>query len=284
MLPSDQRNSGTSAIDIQTSKTALIIDPATAAIDITRTLDIAGGQGDLDRHLHPLRPVRGLQPDRHGRRPTRFSESALSTLYAAQGLYLIQVPLGKTYVEDETLTIELRVTGTENCVADSLGVKSCDIQPGLSYFLDSSLAPFVYDLSPTKSGNDDFDTTLEVTLPEGHVVGATGMLDEVVDNGDGTATHRFSGTHVTVDAFCASTDFVDATRDTGTVPIRAVVRTENETMSEPALDLVENVLAFHTDRLGSLPYESMAFTEIPPEVEVGGIGWATRGLSEWGQD
>ncbi|MFW5740885.1 MAG: M1 family metallopeptidase, partial [Myxococcota bacterium] len=273
VVPDHLRNSATAPVDIQSSEVTVAIDPNDSGIEVERVLELRAAEATSELALVIYDQFGDLDVTT---RVDGVPVTPTLTPLPAYGMHLIQVPFSEPYEPDDTFTVEVGFSGTANCDVGTLGVTWCGIDPGLVYFLDGSFVPIVVDLSPTQSGVDDFDSALNVVLPQAYRIGATGERIDSTPLGDGTSSTRFEGKHVVSPAFCASTDFVEASRQGAKLPLRALVRSDNEAVLDAGLTLLDDVLDYHSDRLGPLPYESMGFTEIPASVGVGGLGNATH--------
>ncbi len=94
---------------------------------------------------------------------------------------------------------------------------------------------------------------VQVTLPEGWVIGATGEpVGEPQANGDGTVTHAFHAAQVIDFAWGASARFREATREVDGVHLRLLYLPEHQAVVERTLDATEGAFRKYSEWYG--PY------------------------------
>ncbi len=127
----------------------------------------------------------------------------------------------------------------------------------------------------------DFGTyEVNVTLPEGWVVGATGeAVEEPSLNETGTETHSFRAEHVIDFAWAASPHFGVKTRDVDGVTLRVVYAPERKRVVPRVLDATEGALRLYSEWYG--PYGQGLYSQLtvilpPPDASgAGGMEYPT---------
>jgi len=129
---------------------------------------------------------------------------------------------------------------------------------------------------------------VDITVPRGHIVGATGICYATVDNSDSTTTHRFHAEDVHDFAWTASSDFIVLNGKSQDVEIRALIQKDHASMGARYLKAAEIAVAWFQDQYGDYPYPNL--TVVDPRRGASGAGgmeyptlitaWGAYGLPE----
>ncbi|MDJ0840826.1 MAG: M1 family metallopeptidase [Acidobacteriota bacterium] len=103
-----------------------------------------------------------------------------------------------------------------------------------------------------------------VTVPEDHIVGATGVRVDVVDNGDGTGTHTWHAEDVHDFAWVSSPDFVEETRQVQDVAVRVLLHRAHRRQMKRHLDAAEAALSWFQNYYGDYPYPNLTLVDPAP--------------------
>ncbi|HOH07757.1 MAG TPA: M1 family metallopeptidase [bacterium] len=129
---------------------------------------------------------------------------------------------------------------------------------------------------------------VDITVPRGHIVGATGICYATVDNSDSTTTHRFHAEDVHDFAWTASSDFIVLNGKSQDVEIRTLIQKDHASMGARYLKAAEIAVAWFQDQYGDYPYPNL--TVVDPRRGASGAGgmeyptlitaWGAYGLPE----
>ncbi len=110
---------------------------------------------------------------------------------------------------------------------------------------------------------------VDITLPQGYTLGATGLLMDSKINPDGTETLRWRAEDVIDFSWTASQRFIDIKDTWEDVDIRLLIQPEHKGMRERYISSVKAALAYMDQNVGEYPYSNI--TVIDPPV-IGGMG------------
>ncbi len=111
---------------------------------------------------------------------------------------------------------------------------------------------------------------VNITVPRGHIVGATGLCYATKENPDSTVTHRFHAEDVHDFAWTASPDFIVFNGKSQDVEIRALIQKDHASMGERYLKAAEIAVAWFQDQYGDYPYPNL--TVVDPRRGASGAG------------
>ncbi|HPN36318.1 MAG TPA: M1 family metallopeptidase [bacterium] len=111
---------------------------------------------------------------------------------------------------------------------------------------------------------------VNITVPKGHIVGATGLCCATADNPDSTVTHRYHAEDVHDFAWTASPDFLVLNGKSQDVEIRALLQKDHAGIGPRFLRAAEIAVAWFQDRYGDYPYPNL--TVVDPRRGAGGAG------------
>ena len=113
------------------------------------------------------------------------------------------------------------------------------------------------------------DYHVEITLPEGYVVGASGVPSGEQDNGDGTRTLTFSAPGVHDFAWVASPAFREAWARVGQTEIRLLYPSQHEDRKDRFLKAAVAAVENFGDWYGHYPYPLLTVVDVPEEAGAG---------------
>ena len=116
---------------------------------------------------------------------------------------------------------------------------------------------------------------VRITVPEGWVVGATGVELDRRDNGDDTATHHYYQEDVHDFAWTTSPDFLDRRErfehpDLPGVELRLLLQPEHSGQAERHFEATRNTLTHYGEWFGAYPYDHL--TIVDPAWQSGSAG------------
>ncbi|HPR87174.1 MAG TPA: M1 family metallopeptidase, partial [bacterium] len=123
---------------------------------------------------------------------------------------------------------------------------------------------------------------VDITVPRGHIVGATGLEFAVQDNADSTITHRYHAEDVHDFAWTSSPDFVVFTGRSRGVAISALVQKDHARQGARYIKAAETAVAWFHDQYGEYPYSHL--TVVDPRrgaMATGGMEYPTL-ITAWG--
>ena len=113
----------------------------------------------------------------------------------------------------------------------------------------------------------DFGTyDVAITLPAGHVTGATGLPVEQADNGDGTQTVAYHAEGVIDFAWTASPDFEQESRSVDGVEVIYLYLPEHARTVDRVLDATEAALTHYGQWYGTCPYPRLTVVDVPDDL------------------
>jgi hypothetical protein len=112
---------------------------------------------------------------------------------------------------------------------------------------------------------------VHITVPEDHIVGATGIEVDVRSNDDGTATHYYHAEDVHDFAWTSSPEFVAFTGDTQDVRIRVLMQPDRVGQVERYLEATKLAVAYMQDWIGDYPYPNLTVVD-PRRGAIGSAG------------
>lgn len=121
-----------------------------------------------------------------------------------------------------------------------------------------------------------------ITVPHGHIVGATGLCYATEDHPDGTVTHRFHAEDVHDFAWTASPDFVVFSGKSQDVEISALIQRDHVSQGQRYLQAAATAVAWFQDQYGDYPYPNL--TVVDPRrgaLGAGGMEYPTL-ITAWG--
>lgn len=117
----------------------------------------------------------------------------------------------------------------------------------------------------------DFGTyDVAITLPAGHVTGATGLPVEQADNGDGTQTVAYHAEGVIDFAWTASPDFEQESRSVDGVEVIYLYLPEHARTVDRVLDATEAALTHYGQWYGTYPYPRLTVVDVPDDGQGAG--------------
>ncbi len=100
-----------------------------------------------------------------------------------------------------------------------------------------------------------------ITVPEDHVVGATGLEFDREDNGDGTVTHYYRAEDVHDFAWTSSPRFVEVTGKSQDVDIRVLMQKERAYQGERHLEAARQAVRYFQDWYGDYPFPNLTVVD-----------------------
>ena len=121
---------------------------------------------------------------------------------------------------------------------------------------------------------------VRITVPEGWVVGATGVERERHNNGDGTETHHYYQEDVHDFAWTTSPDFVDLRErfEHPTLPgveLRLLLQPEHAAQAARHFDATRNTLKYYGEWFGAYPYDHLTIVDPAWQSRSGGMEYPT---------
>jgi len=111
---------------------------------------------------------------------------------------------------------------------------------------------------------------VRMTVPEKNIVGATGIEVEVVQNGDGTATHYYHAEDVHDFAWTTSPEFVVFTDKAQDVDIRLLLQPDHVSQAQRHLAATKVAIEHFQNSYGDYPFTNL--TVVDPRRGAGGSG------------
>ncbi|MCI0514194.1 M1 family metallopeptidase [candidate division KSB1 bacterium] len=115
-----------------------------------------------------------------------------------------------------------------------------------------------------------------ITVPRGHVVGATGTLAELTRNTDGTATHFYHAEDVHDFAWTASPEFLEVKGQAQDVDIRVLLQPDHAAQAQRHLDAAKIGVEYFQNWYGDYPFPNL--TVVDPRrgaMNTGGMEYPT---------
>jgi len=109
-----------------------------------------------------------------------------------------------------------------------------------------------------------------ITVPEDHILGATGQEVELKTNDDGTVTHYYHAEDVHDFAWTSSPEFVEVTGKTQDVDIRVLLQPDHAYQAERHIDATKVAVEYFQNWYGDYPYPNI--TVVDPRRGAGGSG------------
>lgn len=109
-----------------------------------------------------------------------------------------------------------------------------------------------------------------ITVPEDHILGATGQQVEIKSNDDGTVTHHYHAEDVHDFAWTSSPEFVEVTGKTQDVDIRVLMQPDHAYQGERHLNAAKVGVEYFQNWYGDYPYPNL--TVVDPRRGAGGSG------------
>ncbi len=109
-----------------------------------------------------------------------------------------------------------------------------------------------------------------MTVPDGNVVGATGVEVEVIDNPDSTTTHYYHAEDVHDFAWTTSPEFIEFTGKSQDVDIRVLMQPDHVDQGPRHLEAAKISVAYFQDWYGDYPFPNL--TVVDPRRGAGGSG------------
>lgn len=111
---------------------------------------------------------------------------------------------------------------------------------------------------------------VSMTVPDDHILGATGLEVTVNDNGDGTKTHIYHAEDVHDFAWTSSPDFVVGTGKAQDVDIRVLCQKDHVEQMQRMIDCTVWSVEYFQDWYGDYPFPNL--TVVDPRRGAGGAG------------
>ena len=121
---------------------------------------------------------------------------------------------------------------------------------------------------------------VRITVPEGWVVGATGVELDRRDNGDDTTTHHYYQEDVHDFAWTTSPDFLDLRErfehpDLPGVELRLLLQPEHSGQAERHFEATRNTLTHYGEWFGAYPYDHLTIIDPAWQSGSGGMEYPT---------
>ena len=111
---------------------------------------------------------------------------------------------------------------------------------------------------------------VRITVPEKNIVGATGLEVEVINNGDGTATHFYHAEDVHDFAWTSSPEFIEINGKAQDVDIRLLMQPDHIGQGQRHLDAAKVAIEYFQNFYGDYPFSNL--TVVDPRRGAGGSG------------
>ena len=111
---------------------------------------------------------------------------------------------------------------------------------------------------------------VQITVPQKNIVGATGLLVERKENGDGTATHFYHAEDVHDFAWTTSPEYIEVTGKTPDVEIRVLMQPDHADQGIRHLEAAKTAVEYFQNWYGDYPYPNL--TVVDPRRGAGGSG------------
>ncbi|MEE9554975.1 MAG: M1 family metallopeptidase [candidate division Zixibacteria bacterium] len=102
---------------------------------------------------------------------------------------------------------------------------------------------------------------IKITVPDDNIVGATGLEVNVIDNGDGTATHYYHAEDVHDFAWTASPEFVVFTDRSQDVDIRILMQPDRLNQVDRYMQATKASIEYLQDWIGDYPYPNLTVVD-----------------------
>jgi hypothetical protein len=121
---------------------------------------------------------------------------------------------------------------------------------------------------------------VRITVPEGWIVGATGVEQERRKNTNGTETHRYYQEDVHDFAWTTSPDFLDLKQrfehpELPSVELRLLLRPEHRNQAERHFKATSNTLKHYGEWFGAYPYDHLTIVDPAWQSRSGGMEYPT---------
>ncbi len=204
------------------------------------------------------------------------------TLMPLEDGTLAQVDLGFAVGQGETVEVTLDYTAQLPRASARTGFGDNDFFmvgqwfPKLGVWEDGGWN--AYPFYPNNEFYADFGVyDVDVTVPEGFVVGGSGVQTGAISNGDGTITVSYHAEPVIDFAWTASPNYSIATRDfMGVELVYLYLEEANGDTSDRVLTAAQHGLRTNADWFGPYPYERLTLVDVPPDAAgAGGMEYPT---------
>jgi aminopeptidase N len=111
---------------------------------------------------------------------------------------------------------------------------------------------------------------VDVTVPRGWVVGASGRQAQRIDNADGTTTHRYHGEDIHDFAWTTSPRYLEFTQTFGPVQMRLLLQPEHRGQEDRQFAATVATLIYYGEWFGAYPYDHI--TIVDPAYQSGTSG------------
>lgn len=133
------------------------------------------------------------------------------------------------------------------------------------------------------------DYDVRMTVPQGWLVGATGVEQSKTDAGQSQTTHRYAQENVHDFAWTTSPDFIERRQAFETpgrpqVQMRALLQPEHAHLAQRHFDGAAAALKYYGDWYGAYPYPTLTIVDPPFQSTSGGMEYPTlftAGTSWW---
>ncbi|MFH1131106.1 MAG: hypothetical protein V1754_07210, partial [Pseudomonadota bacterium] len=199
---------------------------------------------------------------------TSFSDSEGPLFAGDQGYDLWFVYLRKPIDKGETAEITVDQQGVPNCQTQFLDLIVCAVDPNLSFSVNSSWQPVVYDIEA-----QDFvypeSLTFEIVLPNHMDAATNAIFIEKKDNPDGTKTLRFEENKVGYVAFSAGPFVVGSTPWGTGKEAKSYLLPGFAMFASDWRDKTIDIMLFFEKHYGPYTPQTVGFAQIPDEAGAG---------------
>ncbi|NOZ61004.1 MAG: M1 family metallopeptidase [Calditrichaeota bacterium] len=102
---------------------------------------------------------------------------------------------------------------------------------------------------------------VKITVPKENIVGATGLLQEVTENDDGTKTHFYHAEDVHDFAWTTSPEFVEFTKQIEDVKVRLLLQKDHAAQAERHFAAITAAIEFFQKNIGDYPYPNLTIVD-----------------------
>ncbi len=192
---------------------------------------------------------------------------------------VMRVPLGNPLRAGEAVTIEIAFGVKLPVLQLALGFRGTNYAMGLWYpkLAVPDTAGWRGEGRPSEEEfyTDCSSYDVRLTVPSGVVVAATGESVGTTDNGDGTATHRFQGTHVRYFAWVADRRYRVKRFTWNDVSVEDLYVDRDARSLEQEVATIRAALEFYSAHWGPYPHRTLVIAETPALGNgVGGVTYS----------
>ena len=232
-------------VNLLTQDVALDFNPETGFIDETISVTLEVNEDDTDKIPLSFPDHFEISEIKNsGGEDQEWSKSANT-------LIVYMDPPSK---KGELLEFTMKASGTVICSND--GIKPCSFGGNYAYVTHAD-----YYLQGSPIVLDMFQGSLEVTVPPGKQVVATGRLEEAVYNEESNS-FRFVHDYETIYYSFAVADYQVTEELFKGVPIRVHTREKDVQHHTEVLDVTRNILEFYTTEFSDFPFDDLDLVQM----------------------